>query len=218
MHTEYACYDISINEEEVKQNVASAMKMKPSVISVHPYSLSYVKNLLDDSVLLSCVIDYPMGLNDTATRNSVISQIIAKHSRVNIIDISIPSKLIVNRKYDKFREDIKANVEICQKHNIELRYMLEYRIFSHEILAKVCQILKTFDIKRVLPSSGFMLDDINDNIIAAKYLMAKTGIEVVCNGNIWHKTHIDNVHKSGVYGLRVNHLASLELLVKNNSI
>jgi deoxyribose-phosphate aldolase len=218
MHTEYACYDISINEEEVKQNVASAMKMKPSVISVHPYSVSYVKNLLDDSVLLSCVIDYPMGLNDTATRHSVISQIIAKQSRVNIIDISIPSKLIVNRKYDKFREDIKTNMEICQKHNIELRYMLEYRIFSHEILAKVCQILKTFDIKRVLPSSGFMLDDINDNIIAAKYLMAKTGIEVVCNGNIWHKTHIDNVHKSGVYGLRVNHLASLELLVKNNSI
>jgi deoxyribose-phosphate aldolase len=218
MHTEYACYDISINEEEVKQNIATAMKMKPSVISVHPYSLNYIKNIIDDSVMLSCVVDYPMGLNDTVTRNNIITQIAVKNNRVNIIDLSIPSKLIVNRKYDKFREDIKSNIEICQKYNIELRYMLEYRIFSHEILAKVCQILKTFNIKQVLPSSGFMLDDINDNVIAAKYLMAKSGIEVVCNGNVWHKSQIDNVHKSGVYGLRVNYLSSLELLVKNNSI
>jgi hypothetical protein len=70
----------------------------------------------------------------------------------------------------------------------------------------------------VLPSSGFLLDDINDNIIAAKYLMAKSGIDVVCNGNIWTKQQIETVSLSGVYGLRVNHIPSLELLVKNNTI
>ena len=217
MYTEYACYDISINEEEVKKNIATAIKLGPSCISIHSFSLPYIKNLPLNEVKLSCVIDYPMGLNDIATRNSMVLQA-AKNNNVSVIDISMPSKFIVNRKYDKFREDIKANLEICKEHNVELRYILEYRIFSHEILAKVCQILKTFDVKRVLPSSGFLLDDINDNIIAAKYLMAKSGIDVVCNGNIWTKQQIETVSRSGVYGLRVNHIPSLELLVKNNTI
>jgi deoxyribose-phosphate aldolase len=214
MYIEYACYDISINEDEVKQNVQSAIKLNPTTISVHQYSLSSLKGLVPESIKVSCTVDYPMGLGDLSSRSHVVQQI-AKNSQVNIIDLNIPSKLIVNRKYDKFREDIKVNLEICKNHNIELRYVLEYRIFSHEILAKVCQILKTFGIEYVLPSSGFLLDDINDNVIAAKYLMAKSDIKVICNGNIWTQQQIDNISKSGVYGIRVGYIPTLELLAKN---
>ena len=155
MHTEYSCYDISINEEEVKQNIQNAIKLNPKCISIHPYSLSALKNLIPDHIDLSCVIDYPMGLNDIATRNSVVRQV-AKNNQVKIIDLNMPSKLIVNRKYDKFREDIKSNLDICKENNINLRYILEYRTFSHEILAKVCQILKSLEIQYVLRSSGFL--------------------------------------------------------------
>jgi deoxyribose-phosphate aldolase len=217
MHTEYSCYDISINEEEVKQNIQNAIKLNPKCISIHPYSLSALKNLIPDHIDLSCVIDYPMGLNDIATRNSVVRQV-AKNNQVKIIDLNMPSKLIVNRKYDKFREDIKSNLDICKENNINLRYILEYRTFSHEILAKVCQILKSLEIQYVLPSSGFLLDDISDNIIAAKYLMAKSDIKVICNGNVWMQQQVDNVIKSGVHGLRVAHLPALELLMKNKII
>lgn len=217
MHTEYSCYDISINEDEVKQNIHRAVKLNPTCISLHSYSLSTAKGLIPDNINLSCVIDYPMGLSDTVTRNSLIRQAI-KNSQVKIIDLHMPSKLIVNRKYDKFREDIKSNLDICKEKNIELRYILEYRTFSHEILAKICQILKSLDIQYVLPSSGFFLDDISDNIIAAKYLMAKSDIKVICNGNIWIQQQIENVIKSNVYGLRVSNLPALELLMKNKNI
>ena len=61
-------------------------------------------------------------------------------------------------------------------------------------------------------------NDINDNIIAAKYLMAKSEIKVICNGNVWTKQQIQNVSKSGVHGLRVAHLPALELLLKNSVI
>lgn len=216
MQLEYACYDIAINEDEVKKNIQSAVQYNPYCISIHPYSLSSVKGLIPEHIKLSCALDYPMGLTDLSTRNQIV-QNIAKNNQVNIIDLNIPSKLIVNRKYDKFREDIKINSEICKQNNVELRYVLEYRVFSHEILAKLCQILKTFDIGHVFPASGFLLDDINDNIIAAKYLMAKSGIKVICNGNVWTKQHIENVRKAGISGLRVFHLPCLELAAKNNT-
>lgn len=217
MYSEYSCYDISINEDEVKQNIQNAVKLIPSCISVLPYSLSAIKGMIPDNIKLSCVIDYPMGINDIASRNAIVQQV-AKNNQVKIIDLHMPSKLIVNRKYDKFREDIKTNLDICKQNNVELRYILEYRIFSHEILAKVCQILTSLGIEYVLPSSGFLLDDINDNIIAAKYLMAKSEIKVICNGNVWTKQQIQNVSKSGVHGLRVAHLPALELLLKNSVI
>lgn len=215
MQIEYAAYDIAINEDEIKNNIQEAVKYNPSCISIHPYSLSSIKGLVPEHIKISCAVDYPMGLNDTITRSNVVQQI-AKNNQVSIIDLNIPSKLIVNRKYDKFREDIKINSEICKEHNVQLRYVLEYRVFSHEILAKLCQILKTFDIQQILPSSGFLLDDINDNIIAAKYLMTKSDIKVICNGNLWTKQQVENVGKAGVYGLRVFHLPALELATKNN--
>jgi deoxyribose-phosphate aldolase len=217
MQIEYACYDISINEEEVKKNIQNAVQYNPYSISIHPYSLSSIKGLIPDTIKVSCAIDYPMGLTEASTRNQIVQQV-AKNGQVNIIDLNIPSKLIVNRKYDKFREDIKLNMEVCKQNNVELRYVLEYRIFSHEILAKLCQILKTFEINHIFPASGFLLDDINDNLIAAKYLMAKSNIKVICNGNIWTQQQIDNVHKSGVHGLRVSHIPSLELASKNHSV
>lgn len=214
IHKEYACHDISINEDEVKSLISSAVKLSPHGISIHPYSLNSIKGLIPDNIKISCPIDYPMGLNDISTRNTIV-QYVARSNMVSVIDLSIPSKLIVNRKYDKFREDIKTNLDICKQNNVQLRYVLEYRIFSHEILAKICQIIKTFEIEYVLPSSGFLLDDINDNIIAAKYLMTKSDIKVICNGNIWTKQQVDNVVKSGVYGVRVAHIPALELLTKN---
>lgn len=214
IYKEYACHDISINEDEVKSLISSAVKLSPHGISIHPYSLNSVKGLIPENIKISCPVDYPMGLNDISTRNTIV-QYVARSNMVNIVDLNIPSKLIVNRKYDKFREDIKTNLDICKQNNVQLRYVLEYRIFSHEILAKICQIVKSFEIEYVLPSSGFLLDDINDNIIAAKYLMTKSDIKVICNGNIWTKQQVDNVVKSGVYGVRVAYIPALELLTKN---
>lgn len=216
MQIEYACYDIALNEEDIKQNIVSAVKYNPYSISIHPYCLPTIKGLIPNTIKVSCAVDYPLGLNDTSTRNNIIKQLV-KSSQVDIIDLHIPSKIIVNRKYDKFREDIKINSELCKNNNIQLRYILEYRIFSHEILAKLCQILKTFGIEYVLPASGFFIDDINDNIIAAKYLMAKSEINVICNGNVWTKQHVENTLKSGVHGLRVSYLPALDLATKNNN-
>lgn len=218
MHIEYACYDYSLSDEEIKANITSAVQMGIEHISLfHPVSSS-IKNFLDGNPNLKiyCPVDYPYGLSDSKSRLFMTSQL-AK-SGINGIDLVVPAKFIVNRKYDKLRDDIKNNLLVCQEHNIQLRYILEYRVFNHETLAKTCQILKSLGVEHVLPSTGHMIDDINDNIIAANYLTSKSTIKVICNGNIWTSKQADNLKNSGVYGVRMHYLSVLEFFLKNNKV
>lgn len=214
MQIEYACYDRTLTEEEVKNNIANAIKLGIKNISTYQYSLPYIKSVLADNIFVSCPADFPYGLSDLKSRNLIVSQI-AK-SGVNGIDLVMQSKYVTNRKYDKIREDIKTNLDICQENKVKLRYILEYRVFGHETLAKICQILKGFDIHDVIPSTGQMIDDINDNIIAAKYLYTKSGINVIINGNVWNQKHLDNIKNLDISSIRLHYLSNIELFIKNN--
>ncbi len=217
MQIQYACYDYILPEEEIKKNITNALKLGIKNISTYSYSLSSIRSLISNDIDLSVPVDFPYGISDSKIRNFSINQL-SKIENVKTIDLAAPAKILVNRKYDKFRDDVKSNLDICNENNIKLRYVLEYRIFSHEILAKVCQILYSLGIKEVFPSTGQMLDDINDNIIATKYLSSKSEIKVISNGNIWNLTQIDNIKNSSIYGIRFHNINSLELFLKNNAV
>jgi deoxyribose-phosphate aldolase len=213
-HIEYACYDYSINESETEKNISHAAKAGVTNFSLLPYSLSGFKNselFKNNNFSISCPIDFPYGLSDTKSRNFMVSQAIK--SGANVVDLFLPTKMIINRKYDKFREDIKSNFDICFEKNVKLRYMLEYRVFSHEVLAKVCQILMTFGIDTILPSSGMMLDDIHDNLIACNYFLTKTGIKTICNGNIYTENHVKLANNANIHGIRLHHLRSIDIIL-----
>lgn len=216
MHIEYACYDYSLSDEEIKNIVTKVIKYNIDTISTFHNNLYLIKNLIEKKINISCPIDYPYGQSDIKSRNFCLSQAIK--AGASTIDMVAPSKYIANRKYDKLREDVKNNLEICQANNIDLRYLLEYRVFNHETLAKTCQILKSFGINTVIPSTGHLIDDINDNIIASKYLSSKSDISVICSGNIWTTKQIENFKNSGIYGIRLYYLSSLELFEKNKTI
>lgn len=211
MYTEYACLDYALTEIEVRSNIDYAINHGINNMSVLSYSVSSLKDLFS-SISLSCPLDYPYGLSDIKSRNSMTLQ--ACKSGVKVIDMVTPNKILANRKYDKFRDDIRSNLAICQEHGILLRYMLEYRTFSHEILAKVCQILRSLEIMTVLPSSGIFLDDINDNLIVCNFLHTKSGIDVICNGNVYTDKQMTNIKMADNYGLRLYNKHSLELYEK----
>jgi deoxyribose-phosphate aldolase len=215
MHIEYCCYDYTINEAETTLNVETAIKCGIKNIFILPYSVNYIKSdLLSSSsnVRFGCPADFPYGLSDQKTRNYTVENL-AKSKKISFIDLFIPTKVITNRKYDKLRDDIKSNLDLCAGYDVELRYVLEYRKYSHEVLAKICQILKSFNINKILPSSGTMIDDINDNIIACKFLNTKTNIDTICTGNIYTANHIELLYKSNIFGFRINNTFVLDLVL-----
>lgn len=215
---EYASYDYAINEVETQSNISKAIELGANSISVLPYSINTVRSIPkieSGKVKLSCAIDIPYGLSDTKSRIFMCSQAIKSRETINYLDIMIPTKVITNRKYDKFRDEIKNLIEISFPHNIKIRYILEYRTFSHEVIAKVCSILQEFGLDTVFPSSGMMLDNIEDNLIACNFLYTKTKIKTICTGNIYQDKQIQNIkNMTNLEGIRFFYLGGLEILSK----
>lgn len=216
MIIEYALHDISLSDDEAKALIERAAALSPSSISVlYPY-LKVAKSLLSSSpgIKLASVVDYPLGSTDS--RNRALHIETAIKSGAQVISIVAQPYYFCNRKYDKFKEDIHSNLAICSKYEVELRYILEYRVFTYDLLYKVAKILLAENILNIYPSTGYLLDDIHDNILASALINKKVPINIICNGNVWNIDQINNIKKANLYGLQVNSINALEILNKNN--
>lgn len=210
MYIEFACLDYSLTETDVQNKIKYAIDRGINNICSFSYSINLIKSI-DPKVNIFCPIDFPYGILDSKNRNHILNSLIKNN--IAGIDLMIPTKIISNRKYEKLREDVRSNLEICKNNGLQLRYMLEYRVYNHEILAKICQILKDLGIDTILPSTGTMLDDINDNLIACSFLNTKSNIQVICNGNIYTEKHANNIKKTNLYGIRLHHANSIDLFL-----
>lgn len=209
MYIEYYINSIDEKEIDIKNNIDQITNNAISGI-IAPYSQAkFIKKNFND-ISVGHFIDYPIASCDSDRRQDLIMDAI--NAGASYISVSAPFYQIVNRKYNKFRDDISKNLELCSKHNIELRYILEYRKFDHQLLSKICEILLEKGIKTIYPSSGLFLDNIDDNIIACAYLHEKTGINTIVNGNIWKKNQIENILKIKPYGISLCHIENLKLL------
>jgi deoxyribose-phosphate aldolase len=215
MKLEYSIYDTSLNENELKENINQAIKYSIDILSVLPIYLKTAKSCISDNIKISAAVDYPLGTSDLKTRISSVEYCIKNGAKV--IDIVAPPSPLANRKYDKFREDIKTISEVISSYpDVEMRYFLEYRIFSYDLLYKISQILRGHGIKNVFPSTGYFLDDINDNILASVMIKKKVqDLNIICNGNIWNNNQISSIKKANLDSLRLNSLNALELFTKN---
>ena len=207
-YIEYALYDLDYTEEEIKSSIESAIALEVQCISV-PYALTkFCRSLTKNTpVIVSNPIDYPMGLSDTKTRNAAISNAIDNGAEK--IEIMIQNNYLNYKKYDKIRADIASNYAICQGRNIPLYYFLEYRVFTHHSLIKACNLLIESAVTNVYPSSGYMLDSVEDNIIASVLLEEKTNIKSICTANIWHKKQVELLDKNKISFLRFSTINSI---------
>jgi len=208
---EYNLCDLDSSDIEIKEKITKAINFDISSICV-PYGYtklcrSLIKNT---TIVVANAIDYPLGLSDTNSRNSLITNAI--NNGAQKINIVMQNVYLANRKYDKIREDVQSNYKICQDKNVEITYYLEYRIFTHQSLIKACLLLLENNISKVYVSTGYMIDNPEDNIIATVLLNEKSKIKTVFSGNIWLKKHIDNLKKNHIMDMSVNTLEGLRLL------
>jgi deoxyribose-phosphate aldolase len=214
MLLEFSQHDATLNEHENKELILEAIKHKPSLISVFPFYIKSTSQLTN--IPIACPIDFPLGINDSKTRINMAEFAIRNGARC--LDITYPAQLINNRKYEKFREDIKSFIELGIQTNIDIRYILEYRKYSYELLYKIAQILLEFGISTISLSTGYFLDDINDNIIAASMITKKApNINIILTGNLWNKEQINNIVKSNMKGIRVSNVNGLKIFNQNIS-
>jgi deoxyribose-phosphate aldolase len=214
MHIEYCIYDRSPSEKEIVKEIEQVLNKGIKNFCLFPYSVASLKNSGILKEINVCMpIDFPFGVMDLESRKSVIDNIMSTY-KIQAIDIVAPSKALSNNKYSKLREDIDNMHEILSKYDpVDIRYVLEYRIFDHSVLARACQILKDKNIHTILPSTGNMIDDISDNIIACKYLESKSRIKAICTGNVYHDKHLALLKKHEIAQIRAFSLNSVNILM-----
>jgi len=195
---EYAIYDLDLSELDIKTNLEKVAN-NIDAVSVPFYYTKMCKPLIGNKIIANA-IDYPFGLSDIKTRNDAINNAIENGAEK--IDIVFQNNYLSNKKYDKLRLDISNNLAICQKHNVQLNYYLEYRIFTHQSLIKACNLLLEASICTIYVSTGHMLDDIHDNIIAYNLLKQKTNIQPIFTANIWTKEHVSLLKKNKIESIR----------------
>lgn len=211
---EYAYYDLASNELETKTSIAKAIEYSPSVVSVLPYYTKLAKSISGHKTAISTIIDYPFGLSDSDSRISLVDNAIKSGS--DILEVVCPTHLLCNRKYDKFRKEIEAFVNLSKQAKVEIRYILEYKIFMPELLYKTSSILTEFGINTIYPSANYLMDNISDNILAAMLISQKNNnINVIVNGSAWTDEQIDMIlSNKKIYGYKTANIYTLAKIVK----
>lgn len=209
MYIDFFINKTDINDAESRDTLAKVLSLNSvNSITVPFYFLKNAKAAIDTTIDpkkidLSCLIDYPLGISDIKTRQFAVSQAI--RGGATCIDICMPQNLAANRKYDKIREDIKNISDISLDKDIKYRYILEYRLFDHNCLKKICEIFENFNIQYVFPSSGYFIDNLADNLIASVFLYQNSkNINILCTGDAWTDKHFANINKSGLFGIRLS--------------
>lgn len=212
MYIDFILNKTDENDTEARDNLVEALKTDAvDSITVPYHLLKIIKPFtqhISKNIELSCLVDYPLGLSDLKTRQFAVTQ--AVKNGATCIDVSMQQTLAANRKYDKIREDVKNIADIGLDQNIKVRYILEYRIFDHNCLKKICEIFDNFQVNYVFPSSGYFIDNLADNIIASVFLHQNSkNLNIFCTGNIWTGKHFEMLNKSGLFGLRVDSVPAL---------
>ena len=212
---EYGYYDVAANDTEVKQNVARAVKLSVDVVSVLPSYLRATRNILKDSqTILSTVVDYPFGLSSIESRRVETEN--ALKSGAKIIELVAPNHALCNKKYDKFRKDINEQKALCDRHDAELRYIIDYRTYTEYMLYKISTMVAAHQVDTIYPSNNYMLDNIVDNLIASMMIAKKVPyLNVVVNGNAWNEKQLNLIQKTDIYGYKTNNILTLETLSSN---
>lgn len=176
-------------------------------IILPPYFIKYARGILGYDKNISCLVDFPMGMSDLKSRASMTN--FGIKNLANYIDIVIPSNYLTNRKYDKIREDIKYQKDLCQN----IRYILEYRSYDHQYLKKMTEILLANNLNTVCISTGQSLDILSDSLIASQFLTGQVeGLQTIISANFWNNRHFELLSQYQPYGIRSSSLHTLKSL------
>lgn len=215
MQLEYINSSIDLTDLALSEIVKNDLNKlsEISVVIVPQYFVKLTRGLLDPLKKVSCLIDYPLGLSDIKSRASLSANAIKNGA--DIIDILLPAQYLTNRKYDKIREDIKYQKELIQPSR--LRYILEYRIFDHNYLKKMCEILVDAEITTIVPGSGYRVDNLADYIIASQFLKTHyDNLNVIVSANFWTKNHFDMLKDQQFYAARSGSIDIIKDLIAHN--
>ena len=183
MFRELACYSQDSTYEEILEAVFTSSEKDMRCLAIP-----------------SVAIDFLYGISGTQIRVHEI--ILAIRQGASYIDLVINNGFIKEENWRKIREDLKSCLAICNEYDIELRAIIEYRLFPVKTVLLMCDLFYQAGVNNIINATGFIADDISDNAIISYEMHEKTGVFVTSCIRAFNKSHIVMFEDMGVYALR----------------
>ena len=200
MLTELACYNQDSTYNDILKTIFVASEKDISSVAIPSGFMSRVGDFLKNQKL-SAAIDFPYGLGSTQVRLHEV--ILAIRQGASFIDLVINNSYIKEENWRKIREDLKACLSVCRQNNVELRAVMEYRLFPIETVLLMCELFNTIGVYHVVNSTGFVVDDISDNAITSRQMQEKTGVFVTSCVRAFTEAHLKIFKDMDIYALRL---------------
>lgn len=212
MELELACYDRLVNYDEMLNNIFTGAKCTAKCLCI-PSGLISKTASFKEYIKISAAIDFPYGLSETSVRLHEI--LVASRAGASFIDLVVNTNLTAESDWAAIRKDLRACSEVCKAQGVELRTIIEYRLFPAETVIKLCEVLKSVGVSHVANSTGTMADDTADNVIISHSIQEKVGISVIACGRIWTPEHFRLFHSAGIHAIRLTSPRLAEEFLEN---
>jgi deoxyribose-phosphate aldolase len=213
MQIELACIDRTSKLDLILETIFLGSSERVSCVALPSGFFGLVSSDLKDHATFSSVVDFPYGISDTSVRLHEI--ILSVRRSVSIIDLVLNPHHIVNNDWKSTRKDIKACLAACKSNKVELRPVVEYRLFEQETIIETCRMLYDLGVLSIVTSTGSMVDDILDNAIISHQIASKSGLSVTSCSNISTPEQVSIFKHAGVQGIRIPSLKTAQLLLDN---
>ena len=200
MLTELACYNQDSTYADILETIFVASEKEVSSVALPSGFMGRVDEFLKHQKF-SAAIDFPYGLSSPQVRVHEI--ILAIRQGASFIDLVINSSYIKEENWRKIREDIKACLAVCNKNNVELRAIIEYRLFPVKTVLLMCELLSINGIVNIINSTGFVADDLSENALISYEMQTKTGVLVTSCVRGFSKKYHDVFKELDIHCLRL---------------
>jgi len=200
MLTELACYNQDSTHADILEAIFIASEKRIDSVAIPSGFMSRVDEFLKHQKF-SAAIDFPYGLSSTQVRVHEI--ILAIRQGASFIDVVINNSYIKEENWRKIREDIKACLTVCNQNNVELRAIIEYRLFPVKTVLLMCDLLNINGVFNVINSTGFVADDLSENAIISYEMQTKTGVLVTSCVRGFNKKYHDVFKELNIHCLRL---------------
>jgi deoxyribose-phosphate aldolase len=200
MLIELACYNQDSTLDDILEATFIASQKGLKSVAIPSGFMPKVNSFLEDQKF-SAAIDFPYGLSSTQVRIHEI--ILAIRQGASYIDLVINAGYIKEKNWKGIKDDLKCCMKACDQHKILLRPIIEYRLFSSKTVLNLCESLDRLGIEHVINSTGFVADDISENLLVAYEIQRKTGVSVTSCLKGIHERHLSALKELDIYGLRL---------------
>ena len=199
MLNEIACDSQDSTFHRVMETIFVAAEKSADCVALPSGFLPRVTEFFDDSVF-AAAIDFPYGLSGTQVRLHEI--LLSIRQGASLIDLVLNSSFIAEQNWRKIKEDIKACLAVCNQNGIELRCIIEYRLFEPKTVLYLCDFLFDLGIQQIVNATGSIVDDLNDNALISYQIQKKTEMSVISCGAILNKQHYEMFKNLDIHAVR----------------